>query len=42
MINVILGQTTFYPEQFFAADLNQDDNVDVLDIVLIVSIILGN
>ena len=42
MINVILGQTTFYPEQFFAADLNQDENINILDVIIVVNIILGN
>ena len=42
MINVILGQTTFYPEQLYAADLNQDENINILDVIIVVNIILGN
>ena len=42
MINVIIGETTFYPDQFFAADLNEDDNINILDVIIVVNIILGN
>ena len=41
-INVIIGQDSFEPMQMAAADLNQDENINILDVVMIVNIILGN
>ena len=42
IVGYILGNNEFDDNQMCASDLNEDSNVDVLDIVSIVSMILGN
>ena len=39
---VIQGESNFTPVELELADLNHDGNIDVLDIVALVNIILGN
>ena len=40
-VGIILGTIEYDENQYRNADLNEDENVDVLDIVLIVEIILN-
>jgi hypothetical protein len=40
--NYTLGQEEFSYDQIQAADLNQDGNINILDIIQIINIILYN
>ena len=41
MVNVILDQLELPPEQFEAADLNEDGIINILDVIDLVNMILG-
>ena len=41
VVSYVLGNSELNADQFCNADINQDATIDVLDIVMIVSIILN-
>ena len=40
MVNFIIGETEMDDFQIISSDLNQDGTIDILDVIIVVSIIL--